>query len=174
MYGKFSSTNGYYNNNSARNGGVLYIDNSSDLLLISNIFEANRANIQAGAIFSILNNLRVSLTGNTYKNNNAPINKDYLDTSDLNANIGNGNYTNYLISNEEITDIPSRYSLVENGFITMVKDQQSSGNCWAFTAMAVLESCLKKATGMEFDLSEENMKNLIALYSDYGWKMDTN
>jgi C1A family cysteine protease len=63
---------------------------------------------------------------------------------------------------------------VENGFITMVKDQQSSGNCWAFTAMAVLESCLKKATGMEFDLSEENMKNLIALYSDYGWKMDTN
>ena len=56
----------------------------------------------------------------------------------------------------------------------MVKDQQSSGNCWAFTAMAVLESCLKKATGIEFDLSEENMKNLIALYSDYGWKMDTN
>ena len=174
MYGKFSSTNGYYNNNSARNGGALYIDNSSDLLLISNIFEANRANIQAGAIFSILNNLRVSLTGNTYKNNNAPINKDYLDTSDLNANIGNGNYTNYLISNEEIIDIPSRYSLVENGLITMVKDQQSSGNCWAFTAMAVLESCLKKVTGMEFDLSEENMKNLIALYSDYGWKMDTN
>lgn len=174
MYGKFSSTNGYYNNNSARNGGSLYIDNSSDLLLISNIFEANRANIQGGAIFSLLNNLRLSLTGNTYKNNNAPINKDYFDTSELNANIGNGNYTNYLISNEEITDIPSRYSLVENGFATMVKDQQSSGNCWAFTAMAVLESCLKKATGIEFDLSEENMKNLIALYSDYGWKMDTN
>ncbi|WP_405307016.1 C1 family peptidase [Methanobrevibacter sp.] len=174
MYGKFSSTNGYYNNNSARNGGALYIDNSSDLLLISNIFEANRANVQAGAIFSLLNNLRVSLTGNTYKNNNAQINKDYFDTSDLNANIGNGNYSNYLISNEEITDIPSRYSLVENGLTTMVKDQQSSGNCWAFTAMAVLESCLKKATGIEFDLSEENMKNLIALYSDYGWKMDTN
>lgn len=174
MYGKFSSTNGYYNNNSARNGGAIYIDNSSDLLLISNIFEENTANIQGGAIFSLLNNLRLSLTGNTYRNNNAPINKDYFDTSDLNANIGNGNYTNYLISNEEITDIPSRYSLVENGFITMVKDQQSSGNCWAFTAMAVLESCLKKATGIEFDLSEENMKNLIALYSDYGWKMDTN
>ena len=174
MYGKFSSTNGYYNNNSARNGGALYIDNSSDLLLISNIFEGNRANIQAGAIFSLLNNLRVSLTGNTYRNNEAPINKDYFDTSDLNANIGNGNYSNYLISNQEIIDIPSHYSLVENGLTTMVKDQQSSGNCWAFTAMAVLESCLKKATGMEFDLSEENMKNLIALYSDYGWKMDTN
>ena len=95
-------------------------------------------------------------------------------TSDLNANIGNGNYTNYIVSNEDIIDIPSYYSLVENGLTTIVKDQQSSGNCWAFTAMAVLESCLKKATGMEFDLSEENMKNLIALYSDYGWKMDTN
>ena len=174
MYGMLHSTNGNYNNNSARNGGAFYIDNSSDLLLISNIFEGNRANIQAGAIFSLLNNLRASLTGNTYRNNEAPINKDYLDTSDLNANIGNGNYSNYLIGNEEIADIPSRYSLVENGFATMVKDQQSSGNCWAFTAMAVLESCLKKATGIEFDLSEENMKNLIALYSDYGWKMDTN
>ena len=174
MYGKLSSTNGYYNNNSARNGGALYIDNSSDLLLISNIFEANRANIQAGAVFSLLNNLRLSLTGNTYRNNEALINRDYLDTSELNANIGSGNYTNYMIGNEDITDIPSRYSLVENGFTTPVKDQQSSGNCWAFTAMAVLESCLKKATGMEFDLSEENMKNLIALYSDYGWKMDTN
>ncbi len=174
MYGMFYSTSGNYNNNSARNGGALYIDNSSDLLLISNIFESNKANIQGGAIFSLLNNLRLSLTGNTYRNNEAPINKDYLDTSDLNANIGNGNYTNYLIGNEEIADIPSRYSLVENGFATMVKDQQSSGNCWAFTAMAVLESCLKKATGIEFDLSEENMKNLIALYSDYGWKMNTN
>lgn len=174
MYGKFYSTYGNYNNNSARNGGALYIDNSSDLLLISNIFESNNANVQAGAIFSILNNLHMSLTGNTYRNNKAPLNNDYLDTSDLNTNIGNGNYTNYIMEDVEITDIPSYYNLVENGYGTVVKDQQSSGNCWAFTAMAVLESCLKKATGKEFDLSEENMKNLIALYSDYGWKMNTN
>ena len=174
MYGKFFSTYGKFINNTARNGGGLYVDNSSDLFLISNEFENNNANVSAGAIFSILNKLRFALTSNTFKNNKAPSNRDYFDTSSLNSKIGTSNYTVYNIENTEIKDIPSRYSLLDEGFMTSVKDQQSSGNCWAFTAMSVLESCLKKATGREFDLSEENMKNLIALYSDYGWKMDTN
>ena len=174
MYGKFLSTYGNFINNSARNGGGLYIDNSSGLFMISNLFEDNAAVASAGAIFSILNNMQSSLTGNTYKNNKAPAYKDYYDTKNLNTSIGNANYTIYTIKDTEISSIPSYYNLVKEGFITSVKDQQSSGNCWAFTAMAVLESCLKKATGMEFDLSEENMKNLIALYSDYGWKMVTN
>lgn len=174
MYGKFYSTSGTFNNNSARNGGALFIDNSTELVIISNLFENNMAKIQAGAIYSILSNVRVSLNGNKYKNNDAPFDKDYLDTNDLNVHLGGKNYTIYTVDDIEITDIPSYYSLVDEGLVTMVKDQQSSGNCWAFTAMAVLESCLKKATGKEFDLSEQNMKNLIALYSDYGWKMDTN
>ena len=174
MYGKFFSTYGKFINNTARNGGGLYVDNSSDLFLISNSFENNNADISAGGIFSILNKLRFALTSNTFKNNNAPSNRDYFDTSNLNSQIGTSNYTIYTVENTEIKDIPGYYSLVGEGLITSVKDQQSSGNCWAFTAMSVLESCLKKATGREFDLSEENMKNLIALYSDYGWKMDTN
>ena len=174
MFGKFYSTYGNFNNNSARNGGAIFIDNSSYLFMVSNIFENNNANVSAGAIFSILNNLRYSLSVNTFKNNNAPEYKDYFDTKNLNINIGTGNYSIYTIEDIEVTDLPSYYSLVDDGFVTQVKDQQSSGNCWAFTAIAVLESCLKKATGHEFDLSEENMKNLIALYSDYGWNMVTN
>lgn len=174
MYGKFRLTSSKFINNSARNGGALFIDNSTEVILISTLFENNNANVSAGAIYSILNNLRTSLGGNTYKNNNAPLYKDYFDTQNLNVNIGYGNHTIYTVGDVEIADIPSYYSLVDEGLVTQVKDQQSSGNCWAFTAMAVLESCLKKATGKEFDLSEENMKNLIALYSDYGWKMDTN
>ena len=174
MYGTFASTYGVFNNNSARNGGALFIDNSTDLVLLSNLFENNNAKIQAGAIYSILNKIRLPIKNNGYKNNNAPLDKDYTDTNDLNVHFGGNNYTVYSIEDIEITNIPSYYSLLDEGLVTLVKDQQSSGNCWAFTAMAVLESCLKKATGIEFDLSEENMKNLIALYSDYGWKMDTN
>ena len=174
MYGKFFSTYGQFINNSARNGGGLYVDNSSSLFMISNAFENNVADVSAGAIFSILNIMQSSLTGNTYKNNKAPAYKDYFDTKNLNTNIGSDNYTIYTIKDNEISMFPSYYNLVDEGFMTSVKDQQSSGNCWAFTAMSVLESCLKKATGREFDLSEENMKNLIALYSDYGWKMVTN
>lgn len=174
MYGKFFSTYGKYVNNSARNGGGLFIDNSSNLFLISNLFENNAANQQAGAVYSILNKLQFSLNSNSYRNNNAPLNKDYFDTKNLNVHLEGENYTIYNVDDSEISILPSYYSLVEEGLVTQVKDQQSSGNCWAFTAIAVLESCLKKATGKEFDLSEENMKNLIALYSDYGWKMDTN
>lgn len=174
MYGKFSSTFCEFINNSARNGGAIYIDNSSDLFIVSNSFEANRANVSAGAIFSILNNLRVPLSSNAFKSNVAPEYRDYFDTKNLNVDIGGSDYSIYSIDDEGISEIPANYSLVDEGLVSRVKDQQSSGNCWAFTAMAVLESCLKKITGKEFDLSEENMKNLIALFSDYGWKMVTN
>jgi len=70
--------------------------------------------------------------------------------------------------------LPSRYSLVEDGYVTAVRDQQAGGNCWAFAGIAALESCILKATGIEYDLSEENVKNLVELYSPYGWKYDTN
>lgn len=174
MYGTFASTYGVFNNNSARNGGALFIDNSTDVVLLSNSFENNNAKVQAGAVYALLSKLRLPIKNNHYSNNNAPIDKDYIDTKDLNVHLGGENYTIYNVDDIDVTDIPSYYSLVDEGLVSHVKDQQSSGNCWAFTAMAVLESCLKKATGTEFDLSEENMKNLIALYSDYGWKMDTN
>lgn len=174
MYGTFYSKNNVFKYNHARNGGALYIDNSSNLYMLYNTFEKNNADISAGAVFSILNKLRYSLRVNTFKDNDAPSNKDYYDALNVNTNIGSNNYTLYTVEDSDIGSLPSRYNLVEEGLVTQVKDQQSSGNCWAFTAMAVLESCLKKATGKEFDLSEENMKNLIALYSDYGWKMETN
>ena len=70
--------------------------------------------------------------------------------------------------------LPSRYSLIEEGYVTPIRDQQAGGNCWAFAGIAALESCIYKATGKSIDLSEENVKNLIELYSAYGWKEDTN
>ena len=70
--------------------------------------------------------------------------------------------------------IPSYYSLIDEGQVTVAKDQQSGGSCWAFAGLAVLESAILKAGGEYLDLSEENMKNLMALYGDYGWDMQTN
>ena len=37
-----------------------------------------------------------------------------------------------------------------------------------------MESSILKATGVELDLSEENMKNLLSRYSAYGFDMNTN
>ena len=40
--------------------------------------------------------------------------------------------------------------------------------------MAVLESCIVKAANVTLDLSEANLKNLMAMYSDYGFNILTN
>ena len=65
--------------------------------------------------------------------------------------------------------LPSSYDSRDFGYITSVKNQGSGGNCWAFGGIATLEACLKKATGITFDFSEENVKNLMAEYSQFGW-----
>ncbi len=58
--------------------------------------------------------------------------------------------------------------------VSPVKNQKEGSNCWAFAGLATLEACLKKATGITFDFSEENAKNLMAAYSVFGLKMETN
>ena len=59
--------------------------------------------------------------------------------------------------------LESAYDLREQGALTEVRDQGSYGNCWAFAAMGSLESWVKKAEGVELDLSENHLVNL------HGW-----
>ena len=75
---------------------------------------------------------------------------------------------------ESQTVIPDRYDSRDYGYVTPVKNQKTGGNCWSFAGMAALEACLKKATGITFDFSEENAKNLMTEYSIFGVKGETN
>ena len=77
-------------------------------------------------------------------------------------------------SQEPATNLPSRYDSRDYDYITPVKDQSIGGNCWAFAGIATLEACLKKATGIEYDFSEDNAKNLMAISSIYGWNISAN
>ena len=175
MYGEFSLFYGSFVNNSASNGGALFVDNSTNMVLRANTFTDNHAENAAGAIFSLFNKFTVNFERwNTFSVNTAKYQNNVYYVNELNLIIGNRNYTMYNVDINPITHLPSRYSLIDDGYTTLVKDQQASGNCWAFTAIAVLESCILKASGDNLDLSEENMKNVMELYSDYGWKMDTN
>ncbi len=70
--------------------------------------------------------------------------------------------------------LPLHYNSNDYGFVSSVKDQKDGGNCWAFSGIATLETCLSKATGIRYDFSEENAKNLMAAYSVYGIKIETN
>ncbi len=173
MYGTSLITSSNFINNSARNGGALFLDNVTSLFLISNDFINNSAKICAGAIYSIANR-EYQNTGNIFENNAAPSNNDTYVTSAISPFIVSSNYTTFNHVPEEYLILPRYYNLVDDGYVTPVKDQQDSGNCWAFAVLAALESCILKSTGEVYDLSEENMKNLMASFSDYGWQIDVN
>ena len=175
LYGTFHLNDCGFRNNHGKNGGAIFLDNSTSHFITLSLFINNSANLYGGAIYSILNKIPEN-AGNYYSNNRALTGNDLYVTDEIDLWLGDGNYT-LLVNdhiNDEITDIPSKYNLADHGLVTPVKDQQTSGNCWAFSAIAALESCILKTTGIAYDLSEENMKNLISLYSDYGRNVETN
>ena len=158
MYGEANITTSKFINNTADNGGAVYI-NGVLSNISSNEFTNNTAFRIAGAIYNLLSN-------DTSKNNFT--NNDNYNTSKVNITIGNGNYTVYVNNQVFNTTLPSYFNLNDYGWVTPVKDQQDGGNCWAFSTMAALESCILKASGEVLDLSENNMKNLMAVFSNYG------
>lgn len=167
FYGNFSAINSTFTNNTARTGGALYIDNNTQAFFINNTFLNNSASKLAGALYSLAN-LNTTFSNNTF------INNDFINTTIPSLVIGNSNYTMYMYNHTAVESIPVSYDLRDWGYVTSVKAQGSGGNCWSFALLAALESCILKAGGENFDLSEENVKNLMATYSDYGWNHETN
>ena len=60
---------------------------------------------------------------------------------------------------QAFTVYPSKYDLRTLGKVTPVRDQGTSGSCWAFSTYGSLESSILVSTGQSLDLSENNLKN---------------
>ena len=200
IYGNMSLSNSSFDSNRANDGGAIYIFSKDGFLIESNTFKNNLANGSGGAIYAFYNK-NYTITGNAYNNNSAPQCNDLYEKYDL--MILSENYTLFRNSyDDEISDaLPGYYNLADYGLVSSVKNQGNDGNCWAFATIASLESAVIKAiydmnsSGLIYnyaeyadiiallnsgnlskaiDFSEENLKNLAAIYSPYGWKWETN
>ncbi len=169
FYGSLIINSSRFISNTAENGGGLFINYVDVINVTSNEFINNTALEYGGAIYSFLMNV-FNFTDNTFENNSAYQFYNVYNKTKVNLTIGNGNYTLYTLNQTFNSTIPSSYDLRDYGWVSPVKDQIKGGNCWAFAALAALESCILKISGEAWDFSEENIKNLMAIYSDYGRK----
>lgn len=174
MYGSGTVIKSNFTKNAALNGGALFSDNCTSFEIKNSEFASNAATGFGGAIFSNANP-KLTVDGVTFTDNKASYNANMLNQSNFSHIVSStNNYSLFVYKSLFNGTLPARYNLAENGFVTDVKNQQDSGNCWAFAALASLETCVLKASNKTFNFSVENMKNLIEMYSAYGWKMETN
>ena len=174
MYGSGTVIKSNFTKNAALNGGALFSDNCTSFEIRNSEFASNAVTGFGGAIFSNANP-KLTVDGVIFSDNKASYNANILNQSNFSPIVSsNNNYSLFVYKSLFNGTLPARYNLAEHGFVTEVKDQQASGNCWAFAALASLETCVLKASNKTFNFSVENMKNLIEMYSAYGWKMETN
>lgn len=174
MYGSGTVIKSNFTKNAALNGGALFSDNCTSFEIRNSEFVSNAATGFGGAIFSNANP-KLTVDGVIFSDNKASFNANILNQSNFSPIVSSSNnYSLFVYKSLFNGTLPARYNLAEHGFVTEVKDQQASGNCWAFAALASLETCVLKASNKTFNFSVENMKNLIEMYSAYGWKMETN
>ena len=166
LFGSLSLQNSAFYNNTAKDGGALFIDEVNNFIPFNNTFADNTAVSIAGAVYSAVSrNLnRTSILNeslmNSFFNNIASLENDVYECEAINLNYNSSQ--NYLLIRSGSyydSDLPSSYDLRDYHMVTPVKSQGSNGNCWAFSSLASLESCILKATGATYDLSEENMKD---------------
>lgn len=166
-YGSINVNSSRFIANTARSGAGIFMNDVNIINITSNEFTGNAALNYGGAIYSGFSNT-FNETSNLFNSNSAGQFNDTYTVSNVNLTLGDGNYTLYMINQTANITIPASYDLRNLGLLTPVKDQENGGNCWAFAALTALESCILKASGEVVDLSEGNMKNLMAWYSDYG------
>ena len=167
VYGSLQINSSNFINNTALRGGCLFIDDVVNCNISSSKFINNSALSYAGSIYALLVNY--TLFNNSFSDNHTLFYNDTYNLSHVNLIFGNGNYTLYINNQTQNTSIPQYFNLKDYGYVSPVKDQQDGGNCWAFAVLSSLESCILKASGDVLDLSEENMKNIMSSFSDYGY-----
>ena len=64
-------------------------------------------------------------------------------------------------------ELPAYWNSASNGWVSSIKSQGTLGNCWAFAALATIETQLLKSGRGEYDFSEKNMAKLCGMEFGY-------
>jgi len=67
------------------------------------------------------------------------------------------NVFNEAVEDVDVSALPKEVDWRKKGYVTPVKDQNPCGTCWAFSAVATMESAHFKKTGNLVSLSEQNL-----------------
>ncbi len=164
-------------------GGAIFCDMSTltvnDSNFINNTASAGNAICAYDTSYNIKNSLFENNTNPIYtffdKNsileNNVYINDDNVSTNNTLHEaymVGEGLQLTLINNTINVDTLPSRFDLRDWNWVTPVRNQGWMGSCWAFGMTGALESALLKATGINGDLSENNMQNSMLKYSIYG------
>lgn len=144
-------------NNAGMDGDAVYNYDSS--LTCTNTYFKNNGR----AIYDVYNK-NVLLENNTYISDHISVNNTDYETYVLKKGIG----FNLTGNDINVTNLPSRFDSREWGWVSPIKNQGTMGSCWAFSVVGAVESALLKFTGMSYDISENNVQDLMLKFSKYG------
>ena len=164
--------------NEENNGGGFFFDNCN-----LNITNSNFINNTKNAIYAYDCNL--SINKSNFEDNGEAIHGVFLKCEMAQINLNNDllilNETDFvnsvsknpinlvLINNSiNVENLPQRFDSRDWGWVSSVKNQFNDGPCWVFGTISALESALLKSTGIEYDFSENNIKDTMLEYSKYG------
>ena len=169
MYGNIVIADSKFINSHANySGGSIFNRISDSFSLINNRFVDSTAD-EGPIVFIDGDKVNVVENGNAYDNSYVFLQYGNIYDIDYYQSVP---LINYSAQSPDV--LPSYYDSRKYGYVTPAKDQIQGGNCWAFAGIATLEACIKKATGIAYDFSEENVKNLMSEYSLFGSDSEIN
>ena len=176
IYGSIAIGDSLFSDSYGQYGGSIYIRSPHTISNITNNLFLNSKGKKGPRIYLDGYYGEITESGNVFED-------EYAEDKELFSNFGNiyafeSGYGLVPLINSQpsnVSKLPSRYDPRDDEDVDIgIKDQGIGGNCWAFSGIATLEACIDKITGQDYDFSEDNAKNLMAVSSIYGLNIDTN
>ncbi|WP_458455044.1 C1 family peptidase [Methanobrevibacter sp.] len=175
-------TNSIFTDNHAKhNAGALYFDNGFLKIYDSN-FTHNKVTLpssKSAIIYAF--DVDAHVCNSTFDNGGIAIYADFPINCEV-VNVTSSdlflmNNTEYIVFVENkgikfnltensitVENLPTKFDMRDWGWVGQVKNQGDNPSCWAFAAASAIESAIIKNTGIDYDLSEDNIQNLQLRY----------